>query len=97
MAKLLARENLELARFASKEVNRYSLQAILVSPRFVVLWSDAKTHGHRQDSPPVQPLTDHEEQCERETRREHRGPGKRREDADPLSQPSHHRDLDRPR
>ena len=39
---------------------RLSLQAILVSPRFVILWSDAKEARQAKDSPPVQPLTDHE-------------------------------------
>ena len=31
---------------------RLPLQAILVSPRFVVLWSDRKTDGHEQGRRP---------------------------------------------
>lgn len=39
---------------------RMPLQAILVSPRFVVLWGDAGNQEPRPDSPPVRPLNDHE-------------------------------------
>lgn len=38
---------------------RMPLEAILLSPRFVVLWGDAEA-GPGMDSPPVRPLNDHE-------------------------------------